>query len=151
METPALQSVSGNKIVGTQTGKSAGSTQLVAAVAQQPVVTAAPTPALAPLALTPAQALVELDPSSDTGVPGALVLLVTPNRVGSAIIVDASGHLLTAWHLVAGFSRVTVWLKAPGQVLPDSQQPRTARVVRANRNSDLALLVLDGTSLISSR
>ena len=39
---------------------------------------------------------------------------------------------------------MTVWPKAPGQALPDTATPRVARVVRANRSSDLALLVIEG-------
>ena len=119
-----------------------------------PVTTSAPpprfspvssaTPALKPLALTPAQALVELDPSADDGASAAMLLLVTPAATGSALLVDDEGHLLTTWHLVRGFSRVTVWPKAPGQALSDTATPRFARVVRANRNSDLALLVIEG-------
>ena len=118
---------------------------VVAAIPERPAISVAPArPALAPLALTPQQALVELDPTADNGASAAMMLVVTPAATGSALLVDDEGHLLTTWHLVKGFSRVTVWPKAPGQALPDTATPMLARVVRANRNSDLALLVIDG-------
>jgi hypothetical protein len=101
-------------------------------------------PALEPLALTPEQAVVEFDPSADNGASAAVMLVVTPAASGSALLIDDEGHLLTTWHLVKGFSRVTVWPKAFGQVLPDTATPLLARIVRVNRNSDLALLVIEG-------
>ena len=107
------------------------------------VITAPAQPKLAPLALTPARALAEIDTTADDGGPAGLVLVVTPRSTGSALVVDDAGHLLTAWHVVAGFSKVSVWLKAPGDASPDQGRPLIARVARANRQSDLALLVLE--------
>jgi len=95
------------------------------------------------LGLTPNQARVELDPNSSSGPSGAVMLVVTPASHGTALLIDDKGHLLTPWHVVEGFSTVTVWLKAPGQNTPASSEPRVARVIRINRQSDLALLALE--------
>ncbi|MEM7404903.1 MAG: trypsin-like peptidase domain-containing protein, partial [Pseudomonadota bacterium] len=130
--------------VTTEEGLSQSETPVVAAIAAKPEITVEPAkPAVEPLALTPAQARVEFDPIADGGPQAAVMLVVTPLTQGSALLIDDQGHLLTPWHVVQGFAKVTVWTKAPGDIIPDTSVPRVARVVRANRHSDLALLALE--------
>ena len=115
-----------------------------AAIPAQPVVSVeSPPAALNPLGLTPSQGRIEFDSTTDASPTNAVMLVVTPNSLGSALLIDNEGHLLTPWHVVQGFSTVTVWAKAAGQNIPDGVSPMVARVVRANRQSDLALLVLE--------
>jgi hypothetical protein len=116
---------------------------VTASIPSQPSITVKPEPELATLALTPSQAQIELDPNGDGSIPRSLVLIVTPRGVGSGVVVDDDGHVLTNWHSVNGFDRVVVWLKAPGSGTPDLSTPYSATLKRGNRSSDLALLQLD--------
>ena len=114
-----------------------------AALETQPAISVKSKPELEPLALTSTQAQSQLEPTVDGAIPRALVLIVTPGGVGSGVVVDHDGHVLSNWRTVNGFRRVNVWFKARSSSGPDLSSQYTAEVVRANRYSDLALLKLD--------
>ena len=120
-----------------------------AALETQPAISVKSKAELEPLALTSTQVLnstqaqSQLDPTVDGAIPRALVLIVTPGGVGSGVVVDDQGHVLSNWRTVNGFRRVNVWFKARSSSGADLSSQYTAEVVRANRSSDLALLKLD--------
>ena len=141
-----VNSNASNPQVVTQARNSAtaiASATTTAALETQTAISVKPKPELESLALTPTQAQLELDPITDGAIPRALVLIVTPSGVGSGVVVDDQGHILTNWRTVNGFRRVTVWFKAPGSGSADLSAQYTAKVVRVNRSSDLALMKLD--------
>ncbi len=141
-----VNSNASNPQVVTQARNSAtaiASATTTAALETQTAISVKPKPELESLALTPTQAQLELDPITDGAIPRALVLIVTPSGVGSGVVVDDQGHVLTNWRTVNGFRRVTVWFKAPGSGSADLSAQYTAKVVRVNRSSDLALMKLD--------
>jgi hypothetical protein len=138
---PAAPPATGTQTIAVSTAPS--SVDVTAAIPDRPAITVKPQPSLGQLGLTPTQAQIELDPFADGRIPRSLVLIVTPRGVGSGVVVDDAGHILTNWHSVNGFERVTVWLKANGSGSPDVSAPHVARLIRGNRSSDLALLELE--------
>ena len=72
-----------------------------------------------------------------------MVLVVTPEGNGSGVLVDEAGYVLTNWHLVGGYSAVTVLVKDANGDLAAREQPIRARVVRYSKFADLALLKMD--------
>lgn len=79
--------------------------------------------------------------------PGAFGLGAPRQRInqslGSGVIVDAEGHILTTHHVVAEASDIQVAL-ADGRVT-------RARVVGVDRDTDLAVLRIEGSQLPSAR
>ncbi len=59
----------------------------------------------------------------------------TPKSSGSGAIVSSSGHILTAAHVVADATRITVIT---------AQGPKTATVLRVDESNDLAVLKISG-------
>lgn len=70
----------------------------------------------------------------------AVVLVVTKNGLGSGTIIDDSAHVLTNWHVVAGYSRVAVVFKPKKGEDLQEDLIRSATVERIDEVSDLALL-----------
>ena len=70
----------------------------------------------------------------------AVVLIVTNQGYGSGTVIDAQGHVLTNWHVVAGYSQVPVVFKPKKGEDLKKELVRTATVERIDKTLDLALL-----------
>jgi S1-C subfamily serine protease len=78
-----------------------------------------------------------------TNAVRATVLVVTEKLVGSGAVISTKGEVLTNWHLVNGAEMIVVAFKPKEGERPDAQRGFTARVVKADPTTDLALLQMD--------
>jgi S1-C subfamily serine protease len=62
--------------------------------------------------------------------------------LGTGVVVDPSGYVLTNWHVVAGHSDVIVFMKPPSGTEVDQKYAYYAQVVYVSSVPDLALLKL---------
>ena len=73
--------------------------------------------------------------------------------IGSGVIVDPDGYIMTNAHVVEGAPRIHVALATPLTSLPDQFAPAVkqrvveARLVGMHKETDLALLKIDQTGL----
>lgn len=78
-------------------------------------------------------------------------LIVRQHAVGSGVIVDSHGYIMTNAHVVEGAERIRVALPLPGdssgQVPVGKRRILEARLVGLHKDSDLALLKIDETDL----
>jgi serine protease Do len=79
-------------------------------------------------------------------------LIVRQHAVGSGVIVDSSGYIMTNAHVVEGAQRIRVALALPmgdsaGQVPIGKRRILEARLIGQHKESDLALLKIDETNL----
>jgi serine protease Do len=78
-------------------------------------------------------------------------LIVRQHAVGSGVIVDSSGYIMTNAHVVEGAQRIRVALPLPGDtgraVPVGKRQILEARLVGAHKETDLALLKIDEKNL----
>src|SRR5580692_11512406 len=79
-------------------------------------------------------------------------LIVRQHAVGSGVIVDSSGYIMTNAHVVEGAQRIRVALPLPmgdsaGQVPVGKRRILEARLLGQHKESDLALLKIDETDL----
>ncbi len=79
-------------------------------------------------------------------------LIVRQHAVGSGVIVDSNGYIMTNAHVVEGAQRIRVALPLPmedgnGQVPIGKRRILEARLVGQHKESDLALLKVDQTDL----
>jgi serine protease Do len=78
-------------------------------------------------------------------------LIVRQHAVGSGVIVDASGYIMTNAHVVEGAQRIRVALPLPtdtGQAVPlGKRHILQARLIGVHKDTDLALLKIDETDL----
>jgi serine protease Do len=78
-------------------------------------------------------------------------LIVRQHAVGSGVIVDPSGYIMTNAHVVEGAQRIRVALPLPidtGRAVPvGKRQILEARLVGAHKETDLALLKIDEKDL----
>jgi serine protease Do len=79
-------------------------------------------------------------------------LIVRQHAVGSGVIVDSSGYIMTNAHVVEGAQRIRVALPLPmgdsaGQVPIGKRRILEARLVGQHKETDLALLKIDETDL----
>lgn len=79
-------------------------------------------------------------------------LIVRQHAVGSGVIVDPSGYIITNAHVVEGAQRIRVALPLPmgdssGQVPVGKRRILEARLVGQHKETDLALLKIDETDL----
>ncbi len=84
-----------------------------------------------------------IDVSADGNVSSAVVLVVTPAATGTGVLLDYAGHVLANWHVVRGYTGVSVTFKTPAAAAPSRSRTRSARVVRLSKTADLALLRID--------
>jgi S1-C subfamily serine protease len=70
---------------------------------------------------------------------------VTDLKVGSGVIVDPTGYILTNWHVVAGFDGVLVFLKPSGGTAIVKTLGYAAGLVNHDQLTDLALLKLENS------
>ena len=89
------------------------------------------------------QPIASIDVLDDTSVAAGVVLVVTPTSTGTAVVLDAQGYVLANWHVVDGFSRVTVVQKERGGDGAAYDGVYSAEVLRISRFADLALLKID--------
>jgi serine protease Do len=87
------------------------------------------------------------------GDRGQTALIVRQHAVGSGVIVDANGYIMTNAHVVEGAQRIRVALSSasPGASpnnTPVGKRPvLDARLIGVHKESDLALLKIDQTNL----
>jgi serine protease Do len=85
--------------------------------------------------------------------PGGTSLVGRSRSMGSGVVVDAEGYVVTNAHVVDGAERLEVFLLAsrpgpPSSILRPRSRGVPARVLGLDRETDLAVLKLDGeTSL----
>ena len=80
-------------------------------------------------------------------VSPAVTLVVTGDDknvdgIGTGVVVDSSGYVLTNWHVIAGHQDAVVFMKPPSGADLDKKYAYYARVAYANPIPDLALLKL---------
>jgi serine protease Do len=79
-------------------------------------------------------------------------LIVRQHAVGSGVIVDPSGYIMTNAHVVEGAQRIRVALPLPmgdssGQVPVGKRRILEAKILGQHKETDLALLKIDDTDL----
>jgi serine protease Do len=77
-------------------------------------------------------------------------LIVRQHAVGSGVIVDPTGYIMTNAHVVEGAQRIRVALPLPGEGRPEPEGKRRileAKLIGVHKDTDLALLKIDGTAL----
>src|SRR3984957_13840369 len=78
-------------------------------------------------------------------------LIVRQHAVGSGVIVDSDGYIMTNAHVVEGAQRIRVALPLPydsGRAVPiGKRQIIEARLIGLHKDTDLALLKIDETDL----
>jgi serine protease Do len=84
---------------------------------------------------------------------GQTALLTREHVIGSGVIVDSSGYIITNAHVVEGAQRIHVALAMPSSSDPDQiapvgkQRVVDARLVGLHKDTDLALLKIEETGL----
>jgi serine protease Do len=83
---------------------------------------------------------------------GRTALIVRQRAVGSGVIVDANGYIMTNAHVVEGAHRIRVALpmslnSSPSTLPAGRRQLFDAKVLGVHKESDLALLKIDQTNL----
>jgi len=91
-------------------------------------------------------------PLHEDGDKGETALIVQQHAVGSGVIVDPSGYIMTNAHVVEGARRIRVALPMPANASPNNtaagkRQVMDAKVIGMHKESDLALLKIDATNL----
>jgi serine protease Do len=78
-------------------------------------------------------------------------LIVRQHAVGSGVIVDSDGYIMTNAHVVEGAQRIRVALPLPGdsgrQVPAGKRHILEAKLLGVHKDTDLALLKIDGKDL----
>jgi len=71
----------------------------------------------------------------------SVVLVVTPDKLGSATLVDANGTFVTSWHILRDHAQVgVIFMPKNRDQRPTEADAVTATVVRTDPSRDLALL-----------
>jgi len=83
---------------------------------------------------------------------GRTALIVRQHAVGSGVIVDANGYIMTNAHVVEGAHRIRVALpmslnSSPSNLPAGRRQLFDAKVIGVHKESDLALLKIEQTNL----
>jgi serine protease Do len=84
---------------------------------------------------------------------GQTALITREHAIGSGVIVDSNGYIMTNAHVVEGAQRIHVALPTPSVDFPDQIAPVgkqrivEARIVGIHKDTDLALLKIDQTGL----
>lgn len=79
-------------------------------------------------------------------------LIVRQHAVGSGVIVESSGYIMTNAHVVEGAQRIRVALPLPmgdsgGEVAEGKRRIFEAKLIGVHKETDLALLKIDATDL----
>ncbi len=89
----------------------------------------------------------------ETSKKGGIALIVRQRAIGSGVIVDSDGYIMTNAHVVEGAERVQIVLPLPPSRSPldlppvGKRQFLDAKVVGVHKESDLALLKVDAEHL----
>jgi len=89
----------------------------------------------------------------EAGKKSGVALIVRQRAIGSGVIVDPDGYIMTNAHVVEGAQRVRVVLpvppsRSPLEITPvGKRQVLDAKVVGIHKETDLALLKIDGQHL----
>jgi len=84
---------------------------------------------------------------------GQTALITREHAIGSGVIVDPDGYIMTNAHVVEGAQRIHVALAVPSVDFPDQMGPAgkqrivEARLIGIHKDTDLALLKIDQASL----
>jgi serine protease Do len=84
---------------------------------------------------------------------GQTALITREQAIGSGVIVDPDGYIITNAHVVEGAQRIHVALPMPSVDFPDRMSPVgkqrivEARLIGLHKDTDLALLKIDQTGL----
>jgi len=86
------------------------------------------------------------------GSRGEAALIVRQHAVGSGVIVDSNGYIMTNTHVVEGAQRIRVALPmamtaSPGNTAAGQRPVLDAKLVGVHKESDLALLKIELTNL----
>jgi serine protease Do len=91
--------------------------------------------------------------ASEESSKGQTALVTREQAIGSGVIVDADGYIMTNAHVVEGAQRIHVALPMPSVDFPEHIAPAgkqrvvEARLVGLHKETDLALLKIDETGL----
>jgi serine protease Do len=84
---------------------------------------------------------------------GQTALITREHAIGSGVIVDSNGYIMTNAHVVEGAQRIHVALALPSVDFPDQMAPAgkqrivEARLIGIHKDTDLALLKIDQSGL----
>jgi S1-C subfamily serine protease len=73
----------------------------------------------------------------------AVVLVATKEGMGSGSVIDKNGTVITNWHVIGNHNTTTVFFKPTNSRASKRKDAYTARVVKVDEVSDLALLRIE--------
>jgi serine protease Do len=142
-----------------QTGKSSDKPKLASADSHSsdaPDILRQMNSALEELAAKVSPAVVQIQTTGygplSEGDKGEAALIVRQHAVGSGVIVDSNGYIMTNAHVVGGAQRIRVALPMPSDSSPTNtpagkRQVLDAKLLGLHKESDLALLKIEQTNL----
>jgi len=65
---------------------------------------------------------------------------ITESGLGTGVIIDPAGYILTNWHVINGYEAGIIFLKPTYGTQPDENSAYGIRVISQNERADLALL-----------
>lgn len=65
-----------------------------------------------------------------------------PTGLGSGVVINSTGDILTNWHVIQGYSAAVIFFKPEGNADVENSKPYVARLVAQTETADLALLHL---------
>jgi serine protease Do len=88
----------------------------------------------------------------EEGGPGEAALIARQHAIGSGVIVDANGYIVTNAHVVAGAQHIRVLLPMPSVDFPQAapvgkKHVVDAKLIGVHKESDLAVIKIEQTGL----
>src|SRR5258705_6756902 len=65
---------------------------------------------------------------------------ITDSGLGTGVIIDPAGYVLTNWHVIHGFETGIIFLKPISGTEPDKNDAYGVKLISASEEADLALL-----------